>query len=323
MKVNAEFEIKQYNPRWSNQECNTVMPDGAKFTFCCKGKVCLIQIDSTTEDRAMQLLYAIFELLCLYDGYFYKPIRFFIDEQEKSVQERFKLNKYTTANKWISGATLLGRNERDLSSIIIQKYIELFSQDRKEKSMNRSMISSYYYLKSDAYSNINIEHLLALLMCVCDGASIQFLEGNIKNNTGNIEKLIGSLDRQKFKHGAEMLDIPTSKAVKAVGNTRNELIHFSYKENSLGSYISNPDFQTDEAANLYVFYILDVALRIALLETVGYQVKDDVRTYAIDEVLDWIKLVKQIEEDCAIPVNQLRQILQKLQKGDVIGASEE
>lgn len=323
MKVEVEYEIKQYNPQWSNQECNTVMPDGARLTYCCKEKNCHIQIDCTTEDRGMQLLYAIREILCLYDGYFYKPIRFCIDGQEKFVQELFKLNKYITAKEWITSATLLGRNERDLSPKIIEKYIELFSQDRKEKSMNRSMISAYYYLKSDAYSRVNVEHRLALLMCVCDGVAIQFLGGSAANNSGNIEKLIGTLDKKKFKHGAEMLDIPTNKAVDAVGNTRNELIHFSYKENSLGSYISNFDSQTDGAANLYVFYILDAALRVALLETIGYRVKDDVRTYVVDEVLDWIRLVKQIDEDCAIPANQLKQILQKIQKGDFIGASEE
>lgn len=323
MKLEIKFEIKQYNPFWSNQECNTVMPDGARFTFSYKEKNCHIKIDCTTEDRAMQLLYTIWELLCLYDGYFYKPIQFFIDEQEKCVQELFKLNKYITAKEWISSATLLGRNERDLSQKIVEKYIELFSQDRKEKSMNSSMMSAYYYLKSDAYSKINIEHKLVLLMCVCDGVAFQFLGGSASNNSGNIEILIRLLDKKRFKHGAEMLDIPTKKAINAVGNTRNELIHFSYKENSLGSYISNLDSRTDSVANLYVFYILDVALRIALLEAIGYKVKDDVRTYVIDEVLDWVRLVKQIDEDCVIPANQLRQMLQKIQKGDINGFSKE
>ena len=51
--------------------------------------------------------------------------------------------------------------------------------------------------------------------------------------------------------------------------------------------------------------------------------KDDVRTYVIDEVLDWVRLVKQIDEDCVIPANQLRQMLQKIQKGDINGFSKE
>ena len=87
--------------------------------------------------------------------------------------------------------------------------------------------------------------------------------------------------------------------------------------------VSNLDSRTDSVANLYVFYILDVALRIALLEAIGYKVKDDVRTYVIDEVLDWVRLVKQIDEDCVIPANQLRQMLQKIQKGDINGFSKE
>ena len=170
MKLEIKFEIKQYNPFWSNQECNTVMPDGARFTFSYKEKNCHIKIDCTTEDRAMQLLYTIWELLCLYDGYFYKPIQFFIDEQEKCVQELFKLNKYITAKEWISSATLLGRNERDLSQKIVEKYPTLSRGIYKKGGpgvngiYNQDFSSYTILIEIGGYENTTVEVLNSLLV---------------------------------------------------------------------------------------------------------------------------------------------------------------
>ena len=55
------------------------------------------------------------------------------------------------------------------------------------------------------------------------------------------------------------------------------------------------------------------ALRIAALEVIGVNVSDDVKNYVMDEHLDWIKLEKHLDEDCVLPMNVFRQMIEKLQ----------
>ena len=42
-------------------------------------------------------------------------------------------------------------------------------------------------------------------------------------------------------------------------------------------------------------------------------VSDDVKNYVMDEHLDWIKLEKHLDEDCVLPMNVFRQMIEKLQ----------
>ena len=92
------------------------------------------------------------------------------------------------------------------------------------------------------------------------------------NNIGNINIVLKCLDKIRYKHGAELLGIDSEKAIQAIGDTRNELTHYIYKEHSFGSYIADPNVDTDTTINLYVFYVLELALRTAILETIGFQV---------------------------------------------------
>lgn len=66
--------------------------------------------------------------------------------------------------------------------------------------------------------------------------------------------------------------------------------------------------------NLFAFYVLKVALRIAVLETIGVNVTDEIKNYVMDVHLDWIKLEKHLDEDCVLPMNVFRQMVEKLQK---------
>ena len=155
-------------------------------------------------------------------------------------------------------------------------------------------------------------------MHICDGFAIAFLHGNQKNNGGNINKVLECIDvgtrlTKKYKIGADMLGVPSDKAKEALQDTRTELTHYIYKPSSLGSFISDPNSDTDNMVNLYVFYVLDLALRVGLLETIGATVEDEIKNYLLDENLDWIRLEKHMDEECVIPRNAIRQILEKLQ----------
>lgn len=81
----------------------------------------------------------------------------------------------------------------------------------------------------------------------------------------------------------------------------------------MGSFINNPDTATDDMVNLYAFYVLAIALRVAVLNEIGVNVTDEVKDYVMDDYLDWIKLVKHLDEDCVLPKNVLHQMIQKIQ----------
>lgn len=102
----------------------------------------------------------------------------------------------------------------------------------------------------------------------------------------------------------------TERFAKNFGRAEDNYI---YKPGSLGSFINNPNTETDDMVNLYAFYVPEIALRIAVLEVIGVSVSEEVKNYVMDEHLDWIKLEKHLDEECVLPMNVFRQMLEKLQ----------
>ncbi len=313
MMVEVHLFLKSNILSWSDQSWYSELSNGAKIKIIIAYTDCKVIIEYNTLDEAKELFYTIWELLAWYDGYFYKPTKYIVDGKMQEVDELYRVNMYKTDKKWVDSGTLIGRNQRDFSEDIINRYLNIRNADRKNKSMNKAMINSFFYLMSESYKDINIEHRLVLLMHICDGFAIKFLNGSSKNNSGNINIIVGQLDKRKYKHGAGLLGVSESNALTALGDTRNELTHYDYNENSLGSYISDPDCDTDNTVNLYAYYILIATLRVAVLQTIGFTVTDEVKEYLLDENLDWIRLEKDIEEKCVIPMNQMRQMIKKLQ----------
>lgn len=315
-KVKIIFEINPNPTAWSNQEIHFVYKSETNVDLVIEGTYCKLQIAG--KDNLREIIFAIWEILAWNDGYFYKPVEYWVDDTEQGVDELFIRSYYATDSNWKNSALLIGRNHREISEDIITRYIQIRNIGREKKSLNKTLFSSYFYLHSEDYSEVNIEHRLVLLMHICDGFAIAFLHGNQKNNGGNINKVLECIDvgthlTKKYKVGADMLGVPSDKAREALQDTRTELTHYIYKPSSLGSFISDPNSDTDNMVNLYVFYVLDLALRVGLLETIGATVKDDMKSYLLDEYLDWIRLEKHLNEECAIPRNTIRQILEKLQ----------
>lgn len=165
-----------------------------------------------------EIIYAIWEILAWNDGYFYKPVEYLVDDIKRDVKELFRVPYYVTDSKWKNSALLIGRNHREISEDIITRYIQIRNVGREQKSLNKTLFSSYFYLHSENYSAVNIEHRLVLLMHICDGFAIAFLHGNQKNNGGNINKVLECIDvgtrlTKKYKIGADMLGVPSDKAV--------------------------------------------------------------------------------------------------------------
>ena len=308
------FEIKSNVRSWSDQVISFSTKEIKSVLINIKDTMCELSVDGNNEDDNLNNIILIWELLVWEDGYFYRPINYYVEDNEKSVDALISINYRIIDKKWISSAILLCREKRQIDENIINKYKQIRYLDRKKQSMNASMFSSYFYLLSESYSNVNLEHRLVLLMHICDGFAVQYCSGSNSNNYGNINIILRKIDAKKFKKGASLLGTSSSRAIDALGDTRNELTHYTYKRRSLGSFISNQDTETDNMVNLYAFYILEVALRIAVLETIGVNISDEIKNYVMDEHLDWIKLEKHLDEDCVLPMNVFRQMMEKLQK---------
>lgn len=307
------FEIKSNIRSWSDQDISFSTKEIKNISINIKDTRCELLVEGNNENDNLGNIIVIWELLVWEDGYFYKPINYFVEDKEQSIDVLLSINCRITDKKWISSAVLLCREQRQINEKIIDNYKKIRYLGRKEQSMNASMFSSFFYLISESYANINLEHRLVLLMHICDGFAIKYCNGSEKNNSGNINIILKKIDSTKYKQGAALLGIESTKAMNALGDTRNELTHYKYKENSLGSYISNPDTETDNMVNLYAFYVLEIALRIAVLEVIGVNVSNNIKNYVMDEHLDWIKLEKHIDEECALPMNIFRQMVEKLQ----------
>lgn len=306
------FEIKGNASSWSNQDIS-FSTNEKNVSISIKDIRCELSVEGSDEKDNLEYIVLIWELFVWQDGYFYKPISYYVDGDEKKLDRLLSIKCRVTDSKWISSSILLCRNQRQINEKIIEEYKKIRFLDRREQSMNASMFSSFFYLLSEAYGSINLEHRLVLLMHICDGFAIQYCNGSSSNNAGNINIILRKIDAKKFKEGASLLGVSSSKAIVALGDTRNELTHYTYKPGSLGSFISNPDTDTDNMVNLYAFYVLEIALRIAVLETIGVNVSEDIKNYVMDEHLDWIKLEKHLDEECVLPMNVFRQIVEKLQ----------
>ena len=307
------FEIKSNVRSWSDQDIS-FSTNGKNISISIKDIRCELSVEGNDEKDNLDYIVLIWELFVWQDGYFYKPLSYYVDGNKKMLDCLLTIKCRVTDSKWISSSILLCRNQRQINEKIIEEYKKIRFLDRREHSMNASMFSSFFYLISESYGSINLEHRLVLLMHICDGFAIQYCNGNSSKNAGNINIILRKIDAKKFKKGALLLGVSSSRAIEALGDTRNELTHYIYKPGSLGSFISNPDTDTDNMVNLYVFYVLEVALRIAVLEAIGVIVTDEIKNYVMDEHLDWIKLEKHLDEDCVLPMNVFRQMVEKLQK---------
>lgn len=315
MVSTATFQVKNYAKLegWSDQEISFCSGSSMCVSIIIKGNDCTIKIEGVSEQDNLDCILLIWELLAWTDGYFFKPIRYFVDDIEKPLSA-FKRVKYTvTDTKWISSTVLLCRNQRQINEKTLENYKNIRFLDRNAGSMNVAMFPAFFYLISKSYARINIEHRLVLLMHICDGFAREYCNGSDRNNSGNIHKILAKIKKSKYTEGAVLLGMPSNMALDALCQTRNELTHYIPKAGSIGSFIDDSDIKTDGMVNLYVFYVLETALRVAVLEQVDFHISEEIKEYIMDAYLDWIRLENDLDEECVIPGNRLRQIIKKIQ----------
>lgn len=271
----------------------------------------IVSLEGNAEN-VIDVLRNIWELAFLYDGYFYQPCQFNVDGVDENVEKLYFLSFYNTGKIWRNCASTLVGADKDFSEERISEYSELRNKGRTSGEMLKSLINSYFYIHSEAYERINVNHRLSLLLNICDGFVIN-TSGPNKNVKANIAKVIGTaLDSKTVKYGAELLGIPSQKLYDALMLERHEIDHYIMKAGSLTDYEVNSDAVTRDYINWYFTYVVELALRIAFLKQIGCECKDELVEYALNDINDWLILECDLPERCKNPSNQMKQDFKKM-----------
>ena len=271
----------------------------------------IISLEGDSLD-VIEVFRNIWELMFLYDGYFYTPCKYVVDGADENVKKLFFLSFYNTGKTWRNCASTLMGADKDFSEERILKYGELRNKSRTSGDMLKTLINSFFYIHSEAYEGINVNHKLSLLLNICDGFVIN-TSGPNNNVKANIAKVIGTaLDSKTVKYGAELLGIPSKKLYDALMLERHEIDHYIMKEGSLTDYEVKSVSATKDYINWYFIYIVELALRIAFLKEIGCECKDELVEYALNDINDWLILECDLQEKCKNPINQMKQDFKKM-----------
>lgn len=294
-KLNLADNQFRQNIEWSNVKGNISQKDNK----------CILKLDGE-HDNIIKAIRVIWELNFLYAGYFYKPIEYIEDIAQKDLKELYLLSFYKTGEIWKDMGTYLV-DVADFSELVLSSYYMFRNKGRKSGKMIKSLINAFYYLHSEDYDRININHRLSLFLNICDGFTIN-INGKTNNIKANIRNVLSNnLNMKQVKYGADLLGIPKNKLFDALAEERNEIDHYILRPISISNYIYERTDKRARYVNWYFTFVIELALRIAFLKQVGVRCSDRKIEYAMNEVNDWIILRCELAEQCKNPVNQIKQ----------------
>lgn len=269
----------------------------------------IVELDGEKED-SLNLLRLIWELACLYEGYFYTPIEYIVDNHNEDINELNFLSYYKTSKIWKNASVPLV-DQMEFSLEILFKYHDLRNTGRESKSLLKVVINAFYYLRSEDYEKINVNHMLSLFLNLTDGFYVNF----VKNSQKLDETLEGVLSKyiniDEVKQGLEYLGIHNENLISLLRLERNEIDHYSYKENSISECLY---YRSDDRANYvnwYFIYVIELALRMYLLEAIGCSVPKDRKDFAMNNIIDWVIIECDLDVKCKNPLNVFKQEFKK------------
>lgn len=308
MKWTVNMKVKDYVRNWSNQEIHTEYKD-VTIDINIKDTNCMLVLEGNQSIE--NVFRPIWELLSLYDGYFYEPISYEVDGSIKNSEELIKLAYFKTDKKWYE-SELIARSKRDLSTDVIEKYDKFRNEGMADKKMTKSVVNAFYYLKSKDYGKINVNHRLSLLLNIADGFIINTI-GETNNVKSSLDKIFkNTVDIQKLKKGISLLWIDEDRFKYVLSEERHMFDHYIYKENSLSTFVYNENERIAVFAIWYFVYILELVIRINFLKITGIVINQDEVNYALDSINDWIIYKNDLEEECITPHYRMAQLNKKM-----------
>lgn len=312
MDWKIEFAVKDCVRNWSNQNIITKY-ESVNIEISIIDLTCKLHLYGEEVER---VYYLVWELLFLYDGYFYEPKIFYENDSERDPKVLFRVPFYHTDKEWYSSA-LLGRNSRNLSEDVIKKYEAFRNQDKSVQKMTKAVVNAFYYLHSESYSQINSNHRLSLLLNVCDGfINNTFKETN--NVKASLDRLFkGNVDKDKVRKGISLLGMPDDQFTYNLAEERNEFDHYIYKADSIASFIANATDRRSNFVTWYFIYTIELVLRIGFLKQIGINITQEVKDYAMDVIIDWVIYENDLPEDCATFGYQMKQLEKRLSRENI------
>lgn len=307
MKWIVNMKIKDYVRNWSNQEIETEYK-GVRADIKIKDINCELILEG--DENIKTVFRLIWELLFLYDGYFYEPISFEIDGHKKDCKELFALPFYKTDKKWYH-SELLGRSKRNLSTNVLEKYDKFRNMSISDKKMTKSLVNAFYYLNSENYGKINVNHRLSLLLNIADGFVINTFKetNNVKASLDRFFKK--TVDSTKLQQGISLLGVDGQKYKVLLTEERHAFDHYKYSENSLATFVFDSEDEIADYATWYFVYVIQLVIRINFLKESGVPLEQDYLDYALEAINDWIIYENDLEVDCKTHRYQMKQKLKR------------
>ena len=97
--------------------------------------------------------------------------------------------------------------------------------------MTKSVVNAFYYLNSENYGKINVNHRLSLLLNIADGFIINTFKetNNVKSSYDRLFKK--TVDNQKLQQGISLLGIQCDKYKVLLTEERHTFDHYIEQEN--------------------------------------------------------------------------------------------
>lgn len=296
MEWRVQLAVKDYVRNWSNQKISTKYKDVMVDIFITD-LVCDMTLIGE-KGLIEETFYLIWELLFLYDGYFYEPKKFVENGNEKNPNLLVQLPFYKTDSVWYKSSELLGRGNRELTTEVIKEYALFRNTDMSCKKMTKSVVNAFYYLHSESYKGINANHRLSLLLNVGDGFVINTIK-DTNNVYENYKKLFKkAVDFQKIQKVFSLIGMSESYKYY-LGQERHQFDHYIYCENSISTNIYNMPDETGNYVIWFFIYILDLVIRINFLQKSGVTLEQKNKDYAFDCFVDGLIYEFNLEEPCS------------------------
>ncbi|MCM1267841.1 MAG: hypothetical protein NC302_08055 [Bacteroidales bacterium] len=299
------MEIGDYIRSWSNQQIRTEF-ESVDISIEIKDRKCSMILEGKAE-TVKKAFYIVWEVLFLYDGYFYSPLKLTIDDEEKNIDDLIRVAFYKSGRQWISSAILLGRAERNLSENVLKKFDKMRNEGKENEKMTKSVVNAFFYLHSDGYEKINEDHRLSLYLNVCDGF-VNNTYKETKNVKTNFERVIKrALDADRILYGLKLMGMNRDDFCYVLAQERNEVDHYIYKKDSIATHMFKSEDDAKYYISWYFTYVVELALRISFLDYLGVEIKKEHKDYAMDLINDWVIFENGFDEKCATPYYQLKQ----------------
>lgn len=309
MKWIVKMEVKDYVRNWSDQKIHTVYK-GVSVEIDIKDLSCTMVLEG--KEHIKEVFYLVWELLSLYDGYFYEPISYEVDEHIISCDELFPVAFYKTDKLWY-GSELIGRAQRNLSTDVLEKYDKFRNAGISDKKMLKSLVNAFFYLNSESYGKINANHRLSLLLNIVDGFIINTF-GETNNVKASYDRFFKkTIDSQKLKSGISLLGIDEDRYKFLLAGERNTFDHYIYSENNLTTLINDSEEEISNYVIWYFIYVVELVMRINILKEVGVILFEETINYALDSINDWLIYENNLDEECATSHYRMAQIERKLE----------